>query len=758
MTLTFDLRVLGAPVLCRGEEAVRLGRKKALGLLAYMAFGKRPCSRDTLAALFWPDHDQAHARGSLRRLLSQLRRQLGEALIPTEEERVGPLNMELMRVDIEEFQALLARARVRARTHEREPGEDVRELLERAAGLYRGEFLAGFSLGGCGEFSDWQFLQAEYLRRELCMALTNLVEICEAAGESDEAITFARRLVSEDSLNEEAHCALMRLYAASGRREEALHQYRLCAGLLEKELQLEPEETTTELYEAIRHSRPAAVAAVAAVREPGKPVPEGAPPLESGGEKPRLAVLPFANLAAEGEQEWFSDGMTDALITELSKHRELEVISYTSSRRYQGTRKSLRQVAAELGADHLLEGAVLKAVEEVRVSAQLVEAASDRHVWAESFRGDFAGILALQERISRETAAAVLGRLAPARAGRAAPAPNPAAREACMMGDYTLRRSESHEDIRKARDYFRQAIALDPRFAEAYAGLAFTYFTLGGYGRDVVPNPEVRERVDAFIRKALEIDPQNVRAHMVLGGYRLEWDWNWTGAEAEFEKVLAIAPNHVETLCWYANMKSCFGRFDEHFELISRAQRLNPIDPGVLIELYRYYRHTLQFRRALEVIDRLEALRPGGFYGSFYRAWVYLLMGRYETAVGLLEKILKTVRGDNLDEGFLAYTYGRAGRKEEALKLIRAMIERRGQGRVIWACYIGLACCGAGLNEEALDWLEQSYRDHDVYLAGVAVRPLWGELNWHPRYQAIVRRLGLPLQLDYIRRALENMK
>jgi len=746
----FNFQLLGAPQLRQGDKSVRLGRKKALGLLAYLAFGKRTYNRDTLAALFWPDHDQAHARGSLRRLLSELRRELDDALIPLEEERVGPLNLELIHVDIEKFQALLAQARAPGREALPGSGGDARKLLEQAVGLYGGEFLAGFSLAECGEFSDWQFLQAEYLRRELCAAMTSLVELSEQAGKTTEAIAFARRLVSEDSLNEEAHCALMRLYAAGGRREEALHQYRVCVQVLEKELQLEPEEATTELYESIRRSRPAAA------REPVVPASVVALP---GSGKPRLAVLPFVSLA--GEQEWLSDGMTDALITELSKHEELEVVSYTSSRYYQGTIKSLRQVAAELRADHLLEGAVLKAGEEVRISAQLVEAISDKHVWAESFLGEFAGILGLQEQISRETAAAVLGRLAPLapeRAERAVPTVNPRAREACMMGDYTLRRSESEVDISKAKDYFQQAIDLDPRFAEAYAGLAFTYFSLGGYGRDTVPTPAVRQELDALIGKALKIDPENVRARMVSAGSRMEWEWDWAGAEAEFEKILAIDPNHVETLCWYANLKGCFGRFDEHLELINRARRLNPIAPEVLIELYRHYRWTLQFRRALGIIDRLEELRPGSFYGSFYRAWIYLLLGRYETAIPLLEKTLTVSREDNLFEGFLAYAYGRAGRKNEAQKIIRSMIERRGREPGEWACYIGLACCGAGQEEEALNWLEQSYEDHDVYLGGAAVRPLWGDLNWHPRYQAVVKRLGLPLQLDYIRGALERLK
>jgi DNA-binding SARP family transcriptional activator len=747
--IVYILKLMGAPLLRRGEESVRLGRRKALGLLAYLAFGKRQYNRDTLAALFWPDHDQVHARGSVRRLLSELRRQFGEELIPTEEERVGPLNLKLIHVDIEEFQALLARARAPGREAAPGSGGDVRKLLEQAAGLYRGEFLAGFSLGECGEFSDWQFLQAEYLRRELCAALTSLVEICEAAGESDEAITFARRLVSEDPLNEEAYCALMRLYAGSGRREEALHQYRLCAELLEKELQLEPEEATTELYEAIRHSRPAPSEGAGAV--------EDALPLSGG--KPRLAVLPFTGLA--GEQEWLSDGMTDALITELSKHEALEVVSYTSSRRYQNTHKSLRQVAAELGVDHLLEGAVLKAGEAVRVSAQLVEATSDRHVWAESFRGTFAGILELQEHISRETATAVLGRLvplAPVRAGQGVPAVNPAAREACMLGYYTLRRSESEEGLRKAKSYFQQAIEIDPRFSEAYAGMAFTYFTLGGYGRDVVPSPAVRQELDTLISRALEIDPENVHAHMVLAGCRLEWDWDWAGAEAEFEKVLAIDPNHVETLCWYSCLKMAFCKFEDQFALLQKAQQINPLDLATLVHLHRYYCAVFRYRRSLEILNRVEELYPGRSIISIYRAWVYMLMGHYEHALEIYGSISDPVVLD-MYRGFQAYAYGKTVREEKAGELIEQMtadyLKKRGS---VLAYDIGLALHGLEQDDKALDWLEKAFRDRDNYLMQLAHRTLWGELHFDSRFQDILRCMGLSPQLDYIRTALERMK
>ena len=370
------LYLFGAPVLEQSGQPVHLRRRKAIGMLAYMAFGKREYHRDTLATLLWPDYDDSHGRGSLRWLLSEVRKALGSDLLPVDEELVGPLNMERMWVGIEEFQGLLAQIRLNQRlggdemqpTSE-EPGATTKELLRRTVDLYRGDFMAVFTLGECGQFSDWQFFQGEYLRRELCTALERLFCMCEQEGEPDEGIVYGQRLVEVDPLNEEAHCALMRLYAASGQREAALRQYRLYQKLLKEGLGLEPEESTVELYQMIRQSRPVRIQA---------------PGVERRGTL-RLAVLPFKSLAEE--QPWFSDGMTDALITELSRREELEVISYTSSVRYENTDKSLRQIAAELDVDHLLEGTVLRAGGEVRVSAQLVEAVADRHVWAESYRG-----------------------------------------------------------------------------------------------------------------------------------------------------------------------------------------------------------------------------------------------------------------------------------------------------------------------------------------------------------------------------------
>ncbi|UCF97305.1 MAG: hypothetical protein JSV89_19350 [Spirochaetaceae bacterium] len=214
----FELYLLGAPHLERSGQPLHLPRRKALGLLANVAFCKGEIGRETLAALFWPNHDDSQARGSLRRLLSELRRFLGPDLLPTTDDRVGPLEAGKVWIDIEELQSLMARIRLNQRLGAQQArgglsagvkaAQTNKELLRRVVELYRGDFLAGFTLGECGQFSDWQFQQGEYLRRELCTALSCLVQLCEQDAEFTEGIVYGRKLVEVDPLNEEAHCPL----------------------------------------------------------------------------------------------------------------------------------------------------------------------------------------------------------------------------------------------------------------------------------------------------------------------------------------------------------------------------------------------------------------------------------------------------------------------------------------------------------------------------------------------------------------------
>ena len=745
----FELYLLGTPRLEQSSQPVLLSRRKEIGLLAYLAFGRREVSRDTLATLLWPNNDDSHARGSLRRLLSEIRKLLGPDLLPAKDDLVGPLDVSRIWTDVDELHSLMARIRLNQRLGIQQARGEMpegvpsaqtnKELLRQAVDLYRGDFLTGFTLGDCRQFSDWQFQQGEYLRSELCTALERLVQLCEQDTEHAEGITYSRKLVEVDPLNEEAHCALMRLYAASGQRKAALRQYSLCEKYLQEELGLEPEDTTTELYQAIQQSRPVRVRAEAAHLQG----------------TPRIAVLPFKSLVER--QDWFSDGMTDALITELSRREELEVISYVSSARYRDTEKSLRQVAAELDVDYVLEGAVFKAGQEVRISAQLIEAVSDRHVWVESYRDSFANLMELQDKIAHSVVAQTIDKLAAGSERTGIQEISPEAREDCMIGDYLLRRSQSEEDIKKAEDYYLAAIEKNPRCADAFAGLAFTYFSLGGYGRSLLPTKDGRDKVETYVRQALQIDQNNVNGHMVLGGLRLEWDWDWAGAEREFQAVLQIDPRHIDTLNWYSFLKMAFCEFDEQSKLIQKAYRLDPLNLVTLVHLHRYYSATFQYRRSLQILDRIDELYPGRSIISAYRAWVYVVMGQYDAAISRGEALSDPAIYD-MFLGNLVYAYTKVGQTDKALRMIVEMKDRyqRKNGNID-AYSIALACHGVGQDKEALQWLEKAYLDRDGWLPQLAHRTPWGELHWYPHFQDILRRIGVPVQLEYIRMALDKM-
>lgn len=727
-----NIYLFGFPRLHQASRVIQLPRRKMYGLLAYLSFAKRQFSRDKLADLFWPQYDGCHARGSLRVVLSEIHKIIDPEILPVTNDLIGPLDLKRISVDIEEFQIAMAQLRL----VQYQGIESNMNLLKKAVSLYSGDFMYGYTLKNCRQFSEWLFQQSEYLHRELRFALGRLVAICEDTGKYDEGITFCRRFIEEDYLNEDAHCSLMRMYAATGQRESAINQFRLCKKALIEEMELSPEESTVELYESILHSRPKRIQTA----------------MSSRLVTPRLAVLPFKSLT--DEQEWFSDGMTDALITELSGRNGLEVISYNSSRLFQNTDKSVRQVASELNVHHILNGTVLKAGDDVRISAQLVEAAGDRLVWGESYRGSFTGILELQERIARTITSKVTGELIPQRKTPAPAEIRSEANEACLMGDFHLRKSESDEEIDIARKYYQEAADKDPTCADAFAGLAFTYFSILGGGRELMPTDESRIIVKQCIQKALKINPENVRAHMVLAGSLWEWDFDFQGAAGEFEEALRINPQHIESLCWYAELKLFLGRVGEMFTLVQRAYSLNPLDIITLDHLYRFYRFKLQYRRCLEILSRIDELFPGQSNTDWARSIIYIRLGQYETAIKHVKKALAALPDYDAYRSVLSYAYGMAGQTKEAIDIITEMIQDRKNKESIRAYDISMAYHAVGMDDQALDWLELAYEEDKLYMSDALTQPLWGSLHWDPRFQEIVGRVGLPHQLEHIIKAL----
>ncbi len=723
--------------------ALQVSRRKIYGLLAFLAFSKRQYSRDRLSDLFWPAQDEKRSRGSLRVLLSEIHKIMPPEILPVSNEMIGPLDLRAVSVDTETFQELITLVRHNmhsADKNEKSGKQADEDFLLKAISLYRGDFLSGFSLKNCLQFSDWQLQQCEFLNRELCFALESLVAIYEKKADFEKGIHYCRKYVEQDYLNEEAHCTMMRLYAASGQRNLAVNQFQLCKKALIEELNLRPEESTFELYESILHSRP--------VRKKSENI---ASPV-----RPRIAVLPFKNLTHE--QEWFSDAMTDALITELSGKNTLEVISYNSSRYFKDTERSVRQVASELRAHYLLDGSVVKSGDEIRISARLIEAAGERNVWGESYHGSFSNLLALQGKIAGMITGCVTGEIIGNPENELEADVKTEAKEACLMGDFYLRKSESDEEIDKARGFYQKAAEIDSSCAEAYAGLAFTYFSIAGNGRDLLPTEEEKERVRFYTGKALKLDPRNCRARMILAGSHWEWDFNFSAAEKEFDEVLRINPNNIEALCWFAELKMLLGKIDEMGDLVQKAYSLNPIDFLSLDHMFRYHIMTLQYRRCFEIIDRIEELYPGHSSTSFMYALMFIRNGQYDKAVGHIEKALSIIPEFDAYRNVLSLAYAGAGRNQEASGILSGMMKDRENGKNIRAFDISLSCHAVGRDEEALNWLEVSHREDKMYTFNALFIPSFGELHWDSRFQNIFSDDGVPMQLEYIRKALDLQK
>ena len=590
--------------------------------------------------------------------------------------------------------------------------------------------MVGFSLGECGEFSDWQFFQAEYLRRELEYALQELVAMLSEDGEYLQAIEYAQTWLAIDALNEPVHRRLMQLYTLTGQRSAALRQYQLCKDVLRKQLSLPPEQQTDRLYQAIR-LRQAFTSPTGGGR--------------SSSTRPRLAVLPLTSHTEE--EAWFGEGITDCLITTLSEIGGLQVISRTSAYSFQGTNKSVRQIASELGVNYVVEGTVLRSGEAVRVSAQLIDAPADEHLWSRNFVRPFSEVMALQGEIAQTIAAQVEVRLTSGERGRLSSVRevDPQVRALCMRGEHYWR-SFDPETAKKSIPCYEQAIELEPGYSPAYSGLAHIYACLAGEGWWAIPAQEGYERARSLAKRALELDEDNLEAHMVRGLVTWEWDFDVAASETAFQRALRINPNHALTLAYLAQRQGSLGYRSEALKRAEKAHQLDPLNGLIGCTYCMCLIFTDNPRQALAELERLDRLFPSLWYTEIYRAHIYIRLRRFDRVAEFLERAI--ARADPPQEadvvkGPLVAVYSFCDRPKEAARLMEEVAELRKQGRMP-ATYMGIAAFGLGRQEEAIDWLEQAYQEKDPCLLDIKRYYVYEVLGGHPRVQALLRRIGIP--------------
>jgi len=455
-----------------------------------------------------------------------------------------------------------------------------------------------------------------------------------------------------------------------------------------------------------------------------------------------LAVLPLENLSADASQSYFADGMTDELITDLAQISALRVISRTSVMVYKGARKPLPQIARELNVDAVVEGTVLRSGDEVRITAQLIEASSDKHLWSQSYEGEFRDTLVLQKRVAKEIADEIRINLTPQEqaALKSVKVVNPQAYESYLKGRYFWNKRTA-DGLKVALAYFNQAVEEDPKYAQAYSGLADTYALLGDWQYAVLTPKEAFPKAKAAAIKALEVDGALGEAHNSLAFVLDGFDWDFDAAGKEFRRAIELNPGYATAHHWYAWHLSLLGRYDEAIAEMRKAENLDPLsliinaDLAELLVLARSYDESIQQSRKTIEMDPNFALAHNQL------AQAYLQKHMYAEAVAELRKAVLLSGGCPTCIANLARAYVLSGSRSEAQKLLTDL-KRRSNPGYSNAAEIAIIYASLGETDQAVNWLEKGYEER--FNPGVLLRPGFDPLRSNSRFQNLVHRIGLP--------------
>jgi TolB-like protein/DNA-binding winged helix-turn-helix (wHTH) protein len=455
-----------------------------------------------------------------------------------------------------------------------------------------------------------------------------------------------------------------------------------------------------------------------------------------------IAVLPLEDVSGDPTQDYFADGITDELITELGKIGQLRVVSRTSVMGYKGVHKPLARIARELNVEAVIEGTVLRSGKRVRITAQLIEASTDKHLWAESYEGEAGDVLALQDEVA--TAIANQIRIKLTQEERvilsSSQVVNPESHEAYLKGRY-LWDERKPEGLRKAIEYFNEAIQKDPNYALAYAGLADTYGVLSDH--DMSYPREAYPKAKAAALKALEIDDTLAEAHAALG--RVEWGYDWDAAQAEkeFLRAIQLNPSNSTAHQWYADLLSEERRADEAIREAKKALELNPLSEAIPLKLGEAYYFAHRYDEAIEQGRYTVDLHPTASDSHQNLAVYYLAKKMYAPFLTQAQLWLKSSGEESSAKAAAAISRIDAAHYPEALRIMinQAVAQRKvAYSSAVWIAYL---CAERGDKDEAFHWLETAYRDRDDSIRSINVDPGFDEFHSDPRFQDLLRRVGL---------------
>ena len=707
ITPRLDLHTLGTIDLRRAGEQMRpvLAQPKRFALFVYLAARRARgfTRRDSILPLFWPEHDESRARTSLRQSLRFLRTALGDDVF----ERRG--DDEIRVADTVAFDADAFAAAVR-------DGK-----LEEALDLYRGDFLAGFFVAGNGpEFDQWLEDERATLRETAMRSAMSLAAKLEQRSDPVTAARWVRRAVSLNPHDEAAQRRLIALLDAAGDRAGALHAYESFARRLEREMEVRPSKATQILAAEIRQ-RPEKLAIVSS--GPAASARTTAPT--------SIVVAPFG-YQGPPEDAHLGEALAEEIRSALRSIHGVHVASRLES----DARHASHRTGPVLSGDVIREGS------RVRITARLMDAGDRRELWSDSYVREMTDVFALQERLARAIAGALRITLAAETTAPLVrrPTNDLSAYNLYLRGRYHWNRRP--RETLKGLEFFERAIAIDPLFALAHAGIADVYNTLGSWEAAQLPSWDAFPKAHAAAMKALEIDPTLAEAHTPLAYAEVHYLWRWDEAEKTFRRALALDPSYVHAHHWHSHFLMAQGRTSESLDASRRALEIDPLDLIINVHLAWHYWLAREQDAAIDQAARTAELEERNPWSPFFAGLAHAAQGDFANAIARHRDAIPLSGESTVMRAALGYSLAAGGERSKAMEVVRGL-EAIADTKPVSAYEIAVIHNALGETDQAFQWLDRAYEERSAWLAYLAVDPRLDGLRRDERFVALLRGVGL---------------
>ncbi len=453
-----------------------------------------------------------------------------------------------------------------------------------------------------------------------------------------------------------------------------------------------------------------------------------------------IAVLPLRNMSGDSAQDFFAEGMTEAVTADLARMESLQVISHSTAMQYADSKKPIPEIARDLNADTLVEGSVQRVGERVRITAELIRASSDRHLWANSYERDAHDILSLEDEVSSAIAEQIARRLGvpgPAALPKTTASVDPQAYETYLKANYFLDRW----DLSKSIDYLNEAIKLDPNYAPSYAQLARAYFFLA-FG-EAIPPKEGWGKVKDAATLALAKDDRLPEAHGAMALAKMNLDWDFAGAEREFQRALQLNPNEADIRHDYAHYLAAMGRMQDSEQESRRALDLNPMGDSLVGCLCWHSFSARNYDQSIELAQKVLTANPDDPWELSILGWDYEQKGKYDEAITAFKHASDASKGEGLYVASLGHAYAVSGRRNAAEQVLNTLLSQRNK-RYVSAFDIAVIYIGLGDKDKAFEWLDKAVDERSTFLVYSRWEPRLDPLRSDPRFNQLLSRIGLP--------------